>query len=71
MEGEHAVFFMCAVCFRVSLELDVCHGRSMLYCDAGCWGDECRKPPMAANGRILTRAPRWWLQHGSELANIL
>lgn len=70
MTEKHQVFYMCGVCFRTSGEAQVCHDRPMLYCDTGCWGDECRKPLMAASGQLLTRAPRWWLRHRPELAHI-
>jgi len=70
MTEAKQVFYMCAICFRTSKEPETCHGRPMLYCDTGCWGDECRKPLMTANGRILTRAPRWWLQHRLELRHV-
>ena len=36
----------------------------------GCWGDACRKPLIAASGQLLTRAPRWWLQHRLEFARV-
>lgn len=70
MAGEHAVFYMCPVCFRTSSKAEACHNKPMLHCSAGHWGDDCRKPLMASNGRLLTRAPRWWLQHRTELARI-
>jgi hypothetical protein len=70
MAEEHQRFYMCSVCFRTSSRPEQCHNRPMLDCDAGCWGDVCRKPLMAADGRILTRAPRWWLQHRFELTRI-
>jgi hypothetical protein len=70
MTEEHQVFYMCAVCFRASVKAEVCHNQPMLYCDAGCWGDECRKPLTAAGGRLLAHAPRWWLKHRSELTHI-
>jgi hypothetical protein len=70
MAEKHQIFYMCGVCFRASSEAKLCHGRPMLYCDTGCWGDQCRMPLMATNGRLLTRAPRWWLQHRPELAHM-
>jgi hypothetical protein len=63
MAENRQVFYMCAACFRTSDEAENCHNRPMLHCDTGCWGDECRKPPVTADGRLLTRAPQWWLQH--------
>jgi hypothetical protein len=34
----------------------------MIACDAGDWGSERRKPILAANGELRTRAPRWFLE---------
>jgi hypothetical protein len=70
MIEKHQVFYMCGVRFRTSNQCEACHGQPMLYCDTGCWGDECRKPLMAAGGRIVTHALQWWLQHRPELADI-
>jgi hypothetical protein len=65
---KHQVFYMCGVCFRTSRQAETCHNRPMFHCDTGCWGDACRKPLIAASGQLLTRAPRWWLQHRLEFA---
>lgn len=70
MAEQDQEFYMCAICFRTSSEAEICHNRLMLCCNTGHWGDECRKPLTAANGRLLTRAPRWWLQHRPELTFI-
>ena len=70
MAGVPQMLYICPICFRASSEVDVCHNRPMFCCDAGDWGDECRKPLIAPDGRILTHAPRWWLQHRSELLSI-
>jgi len=70
MTEKHEAFYLCSVCFRTSTEAETCHNHPMHCCDTGRWGDECRKPLMTASGRLLTRAPRWWLQHRSELTRI-
>jgi len=70
MSEKRKMFYICSMCFRTSSEVEVCHGRPMLYCDAGCWGDECRKPLMAGDGQLITRAPRWWLQHRPVFTHI-
>ncbi len=70
MDEGHEIFYMCSVCFRTSSQAEDCHNRPMLHCDTGCWGDDCRKPLAATSGRLLTRAPRWWLQHRLEHTRI-
>jgi len=67
---QSQIFFMCSLCFRTSTTAEICHNRPMLTCDTGCWGDECRKPLIAADGQLLTRAPRWWLQQRPKFARV-
>jgi hypothetical protein len=44
-------------------------GRELVGCRPGDPDDPCRRPIMDARGRILTRAPLWWLRYSvSELA---
>ncbi len=39
-----------------------CHPHSSVKCDAGVPGDERSMPLFDAQGRILTRAPKWWVE---------
>ncbi len=41
-------------CGRCGSELAVCH--------VGALDDPCRRPVMDARGRLVTRAPLWWLR---------
>jgi hypothetical protein len=61
MPEEERIIYMCEVCLRCSEEPGTHHGRPMIRCDAGCPGDECTKPLESVDGRLLTRAPRWWI----------
>jgi hypothetical protein len=61
MSGSR-VFYLCPVCFRRSESDDECHAQRMVVCDAGEWDDERRRPIVGADGRLLTHAPRWFLE---------
>lgn len=44
-------------------------GRALVGCRPGDPDDPCRRPMMDQSGRILTRAPLWWLRYSvKELA---
>ncbi len=44
-------------------------GRELVGCRPGDPDDPCRRPMMDHGGRILTRAPLWWLRYSvKELA---
>ncbi len=58
---EHRIIYVCEACLHCSKEPGTHHSRPMVQCDAGCPGDECSKPVESADGRLLTRAPRWWI----------
>ncbi len=62
MTKEQRKIYICEVCLAVSPEPKEHHGRPMIECDAGCVGDERSKPLRAPDGRVMTRAPRWWLE---------
>ncbi len=66
MGQEHRIVYLCEVCLRASAVADVCHGRPMVRCDAGCPGDDCTRPVEAEDGRALTHAPRWWIFHRQD-----
>jgi hypothetical protein len=38
-------------------------GRELVGCRPGDPDDPCRRPMMDSSGRILTRAPLWWLRY--------
>jgi hypothetical protein len=38
-------------------------GTERIECCPGEENDPCRRPLIDAEGRIQTRAPRWWLHH--------
>ncbi len=55
-------FYLCPVCFHASDSADMCHGHTMVFVDPGEPGDERRKPVTDAGGRMVSRAPRWFLE---------
>ena len=61
MDSTHRIVYMCEVCLRSSPAAELCHGRMMIECDAGCAGDDCTQPVTDSVGRLLTRAPKWWV----------
>ncbi|GAB4572856.1 MAG: hypothetical protein Kow0077_13510 [Anaerolineae bacterium] len=52
-------FYICPVCFAVSLEPGVCHKHTMMPCDAEN-PEDCRPLVDETAGRAQTRAPRWF-----------
>ena len=56
------LFYLCPHCFNHSETPGECHGQAMLRCDPGEPGSNRRKPPHAANGQLLSRAPVWFLE---------
>ncbi len=61
MAGSGRTIYVCAKCLKVSPVADTCHGELMAECDCGSPGDERSRPIMTAEGRLVTRAPRWWV----------
>lgn len=55
-------FYICPVCFNAGEDLEECHQHLMIRCEPGTPDLERRKPLMDATGRILTHAPRWFLE---------
>ncbi len=58
--GEQAIY-VCRVCHRVDQRPLTCHPGKMLRCNTGAPGDERSKPLFDARGRLVTRAPKWWV----------
>jgi hypothetical protein len=61
MNTSHT-FYICPICFTVCDEWRECHDRPMILCDAGEPGDERRKPLRDNTGRLISHAPRWFLE---------
>ncbi|MBI2935717.1 MAG: hypothetical protein HYY31_02750 [Chloroflexi bacterium] len=59
---EPAVIYICRYCFNVAEVAGRCHDLPMVRCQPPPPGDELSKPLVTPDGRILTRAPQWWLQ---------
>ena len=56
------VFYLCPICFRVCESEAECHDHVMILCDTGQIGDERRKPIEDRDGKLVSRAPRWYLE---------
>jgi len=72
-EAEPQVF-LCPNCLLPAAEPGPCTrcGRQRVGCRPGDPDDPCRRPLMSLSGRVLTRAPLWWLRHTmGDLANRL
>jgi predicted amidophosphoribosyltransferase len=59
------VIFLCPHCMLPGPEAGACPqcGATLVSCRPGEPDDPCRKPLMDRHGRVLTRAPLWWLQY--------
>jgi hypothetical protein len=60
MDGKY-IFYICPVCFETSPEPRIHHDRVMISCCAGEPGSFLRKPYTTADGRMVSRAPIWYL----------
>lgn len=62
-EPSGASIYLCPRCLTPGDAPGPCPecGAERLGCRPGDADDPCRRPLMDANGRVLTRAPLWWL----------
>ncbi len=63
MSIEPTVLYICPNCFSAETSPGECPHcqRERVECDPGKPDNPCRKPPMDKDGRLLSRAPLWWL----------
>lgn len=63
MSDEPTTLYVCGRCFSTDVVPGPCPncGVARAECDPGRPDDPGRKPPMADDGRLLSRAPLWWL----------
>jgi len=59
---QEQVFYICPKCFRVCETESECHEHLMVICETGHPGDEKRKPVIDNHGRLVSRAPLWYLE---------
>jgi hypothetical protein len=71
MGEANRILYICEICFHSQTEPGECHDHPLIRCDAGCPGDECTQPVGAADGRLLTRAPRWWIYRHGKLGRTI
>lgn len=60
---ETSVVYICPRCLNSEEEEGPCGvcGTEVLVCETGSIGDRSRCPLIDEQGRVRTRAPRWWL----------
>lgn len=65
MRQEVDRIFLCPACMTPAETAGECPecGTVVIECRPGDADDPCRRPLMDEQGRVLTRAPVWWLQH--------
>jgi hypothetical protein len=56
------IFYFCPKCFRVCETESECHQHLMVMCETGHPGDDQRKPVRDSYGRLVSRAPLWYLE---------
>jgi hypothetical protein len=59
---QSQVLYICPKCFRVCETESECHAHRMVRCETGLPGDDRRKPVMDDHGRLVSRAPLWYLE---------
>ena len=66
MEDLTAVY-ICPRCFSADAAAGPCPrcGPPRQQCEVGSPGSEFRRPPRDATGRVLCRAPLWWVVRGA------
>lgn len=55
-------FYLCPTCFAASEVMAELHSHRMVHVDEALLGDDLRRPPVDASGRLQSRAPRWFLE---------
>jgi hypothetical protein len=62
---EVTAIYLCARCFSADGEPGLCPrcGTARVQCAVGEPDDPARRPLMDAAGRVVCRAPLWWLAH--------
>jgi hypothetical protein len=62
--ASDSIFYLCPICFAACESEIACraHQHRMIWCDTIKLTDEQRKPLMYADGRLASRAPRWFLE---------
>lgn len=60
--------FMCPRCLVAQIKAGSCPKCKvkLIACHPGAENDPCRRPLMNADGRVLSRAPVWWLKHSAS-----
>ncbi|MBI5649867.1 MAG: hypothetical protein HZC40_05375 [Chloroflexi bacterium] len=54
--------YICRVCHNVGARPLHCHRNQSRKCEIGQPGDERSQPLFDAEGQLVTRAPKWWVE---------
>lgn len=67
MAANPTVIYICEHCFSADTAPGICPNcrQPRVECDPHDPDNPCRKPPIDAQGRILSRAPLWWLMRSA------
>ena len=60
--------YLCPQCFEAQSEPGLCpkDGSELLSCRPGDPDDPCRRPLIDTKGKIVARAPIWWLRYSVQ-----
>jgi len=60
--------YLCPKCFEAQSKPGKCphDGADLLSCRPGDPDDPCRRPLMNRQGKVLSRAPVWWLHYSVQ-----
>lgn len=59
---KDSVFYICPVCFQTCDTEIECHRHQMVECVPGKAGTYRRQPVHDSSGRLVSRAPRWYME---------
>jgi hypothetical protein len=73
MVDEITVVFVCGRCFSTHTAAGPCPLCRLprVRCEPGGLDDQSRQPPMDQAGRLLSRAPLWWVRVSRDAGDLL
>ena len=60
--SDKLVFYLCPKCFELREDAPGEHPHGMIRVDSSELDEELRRPLFDEQGRLLTQAPKWFLQ---------
>jgi len=68
--SDEVVFYICPKCFKICEQPDEEHKHNLIQCRPLKLTEAQRKPLYDENGKLLTRAPRWFLEEIGVLKSL-